>query len=64
MLILKSLIEQAGKIINKSFKFEAGSLKDPKVKEYLQNTLRIHQVLGLVNVDFKEVFSDKVDKKT
>ena len=42
----------------KNFQFEDKEyLNDTKFRRYLENTLKIHQIFALVDVDFTEVFS-------
>lgn len=46
----------------KQFSFDDNeSLKDDKFRRYLENTLKIHQLFALVDVDYTQVFGfDKV----
>ena len=39
------------------------NLLDSKFRRYLENTLKIHQIFALVDVDFTEVFSKERSSK-
>lgn len=54
---LKMLLTQVAKKMNPQFSFKTKtSFEDPVFRKFMETTLKIHQILALVDVDFSNVF--------
>jgi hypothetical protein len=54
---LRTLLTAAARQLNPTFSFESeNSLSDPRFRNFLTVTLRLHQIFALVEVDYAKAF--------